>query len=138
MVHPRTEYNRKWRAKNIERLRVSKAAYDKEHNFERKDAKVLSGIRERARKKGLEFDLTLEDVSEYSVCPVFGFELVRGDGKPQFNSPSVDRIDSSKGYTKDNVQILSQLANAMKQNATPEQLIVFAEWVLKTYQKESK
>jgi hypothetical protein len=137
-MHPRTEYNRKWREKNIERLRIQKAAYDKAHSFERKDEKVLAGIRERARKKGLDFNLTLEDVSEYSVCPVFGFELVRGDGKPQFNSPSVDRIDSSKGYTKDNVQILSQLANAMKQNATPEQLIAFAEWVLKTYQKESK
>jgi hypothetical protein len=138
MVHPRTEYNRRWREKNIERLRIQKAAYDKAHSFERKDEKVLSGIRERARKKGLEFNLTLEDVSEYSVCPVFGFELVRGEGKPQFNSPSVDRIDSSRGYTKDNVQILSQLANAMKQNATPEQLVAFAKWVLKTYEKESE
>lgn len=138
MVHPRTEYNRKWRAKNKERLSISKAIYDKKHSIERKDVKVLYGIRERARKKGLACDLTLEDISEYSVCPVFGFELVRGEGKPQFNSPSVDRIDSSKGYTKDNIQILSQLANAMKQNATPEQLIAFAEWVLKTYQKECK
>lgn len=135
-MHPRTEYNRKWREKNIERLRIQKAAYDAAHNFERKDEKVLSGIRERARKKGLAFNLTLENVSKYSVCPVFGFELVRGEGKPQFNSPSVDRVDSSRGYTKDNVQILSQLANTMKQNATPEQLVAFAKWVLKAYEKE--
>jgi hypothetical protein len=138
MEHPRTAYNREWRKQHIERLRISKAAYDKEHSFERKGDKVLSGIKQRAKQKGIPYDLTLEDISNYSVCPVFGFELVRGEGKPQFNSPSVDRIDPSKGYTKDNIQILSNLANAMKQNATPEQLIAFAKWVLKTHEKENK
>ncbi len=29
------------------------------------------------------------------------------------------------------------MANAMKQNATPEQLIAFAEWVLRTYKKDA-
>jgi hypothetical protein len=65
---------------------------------------------------------------------VFGFALERStNGKPTKFSPSVDRIDPTKGYTKDNVQVISNLANAMKQNATKEELIVFAKWVLKTY-----
>ena len=54
-----------------------------------------------------------------------------------FNSPSVDRIDPEKGYTKENIQVISQLANAMKQNATPEQLLQFAAWVFETYAKDN-
>jgi hypothetical protein len=106
---------------------------------ENKDVFALKRIKERAKEKGLDFNLTREDIQHPPVCPVFGFTLERSnDGLPKKNSPSVDRIDPNKGYTKDNIQIISQLANAMKQNATPEQLIAFAEWVLKTYQKESK
>lgn len=133
MVHPRTEYNRRWRAKNIDRLKKEKAEYDKQHREERREYRVLQGIKQRAAEKGIDFDLTLEDISNFSVCPVFGIELKRGEGKPQACSPSVDRIDPTKGYTKDNIQILSNKANTMKQNATPEELLQFAKWIFKTY-----
>lgn len=133
MVHPRTEYNRQWRAKNIDRLKKEKAEYDKKNRVARRDYKVLQGIKQRALLGGLEFDLSLEDVSNFSFCPVFGFELKRGEGCPKDNSPSVDRIDPKKGYTKDNIQILSNKANRMKQDASKEELIQFAKWILKTY-----
>jgi len=42
-------------------------------------------------------------------------------------------VDIFKGYTKDNIMVMSQLANAMKANATPEQLLLFSDWVIKTY-----
>ncbi len=42
-------------------------------------------------------------------------------------------IRSSKGYTKDNIQVISRLANQMKANADKEQMIKFAEWILKTF-----
>jgi hypothetical protein len=106
---------------------------------ENKDIFALKRIKERAKEKGLEFNLTREDIDYPSVCPVLGLSLERSnDGIPKKNSPSVDRIDPSKGYTKDNIQVISQLANAMKQDATKEQLISFAKWVLKTYEKDSE
>jgi hypothetical protein len=37
-------------------------------------------------------------------------------------SPSIDRVDSSKGYTKDNIQVISHRANNLKNNATLEEL----------------
>ena len=74
-MHPRTEYNRCWREKNKERLKVEKAKYDLDHKDQRKDYKVLQGIKDRAEKKGVPFDLELTDITEYSICPVFGYVL---------------------------------------------------------------
>lgn len=108
----------------------------KEWNKNHKESFVLKRIKERAFKKELDFNLTVEDIVFPEKCPVFGFELQRNVNIPKFNSPSVDRIDPTKGYTKDNIQILSNKANAMKQDATPEELLKFAEWIFKTYKKE--
>ncbi len=41
-----------------------------------------------------------------------------------------DRIDSANGYTKDNIQVISSIANRMKWNATKEQLLTFCKGVL--------
>ena len=95
----------------------------------------LNAIKKRASQKNVPFDLDLEDIKFPQYCPILGIELSRNEDYqgPAKNSPSVDRIDPSKGYVKDNIQIVSHLANAMKQNATPEELRMFAKWVLKTY-----
>lgn len=127
---------------NVDKIRKQKNAYAarkkeyyKEYRKANVDAFILSQIKARAKKKGLDFSLELKDIQGVAHCPVFGYRLKRGEGKAVPTSPSVDRIDPSKGYTKDNIQILSQRANAMKQDASPEELILFAEWVLRTYKK---
>ena len=108
-----------------------------EWNSNHKDTLALNRIKHRALEKGIAFDIDLSDIAYPEKCPVFGFDLVRNYKVPCFSSPSVDRIDPSKGYIKGNIQVISQLANCMKQNATPEQLVQFAEWILKTYRKET-
>jgi hypothetical protein len=50
-------------------------------------------------------------------------------------SPSLDRIDSTLGYTKGNIQVISWLANTMKTNASIEELKLFAKWVLETFKE---
>ena len=109
----------------------------KEWNANNKDSLILKRLKERSVQKGLDFNLTVEDIKVPEKCPVFGFDLQRNHKIPMFNSPSVDRIDPEKGYTKENIQVISQLANAMKQNATPEQLLQFAAWVFETYVKDN-
>jgi len=71
------------------------------------------------------------NVIEYpKVCPVLDIDLDWGMNGRKPNSPSLDRIDSTKGYIKGNVMLMSSLANSMKQNATIEQLKQFGRyWV---------
>jgi hypothetical protein len=58
--------------------------------------------------------------------------LVAGDKKgPRPDAPSLDKIDPKLGYVPGNIQVISHKANAMKWDATREELRAFAKWVLK-------
>ena len=124
-----------YREANIERSKAYFKAYLQQDSNRLK--LLVQGIKKRAVRKGLEFDITEEDIIGHTVCPVFGVDLVFATGSRGGTSYSlsVDRIDSNRGYTKDNIQVMSRLANVMKNNATPEQLLMFADWIIKTYRK---
>jgi hypothetical protein len=87
---------------------------------------LLNASRQRAKQKNRENTLTLEDILNIwppdNKCPVFGFDLEWNSSGFRETSPSIDRIDSSKGYTTDNIQILSWKANRIKAYATVEEL----------------
>jgi len=86
-------------------------------------AKLLyKNIKSRCKKTGREFSIDLEDIIIPEKCPVFGFELKREDKQTWMFAPSVDRIDSSKGYTKGNITVVSRRANILKRDATVEEL----------------
>lgn len=103
------------------------------------EAKMLQRAKGRAKLKGLEFDLTVKDIIIPKHCPILGIELVckSGTSGGQKNSPALDRKDSIRGYTKDNVQVISHLANMMKSYATNNELIKFANWVNENIPKDS-
>lgn len=89
-------------------------------------------IRSRAKARGIEFDISFEQFEELAndslLCPVFGYELeylsYTGTGSKISNPrrASLDRKDSSKGYTLDNVWFISWEANRMKNEYTTSQL----------------
>lgn len=108
---------------NSERAKSSSPAY-----------KMHQRSKVRAKKYDREFNLEIDDIVIPTHCPILGVELITkvGSGGDQ-NSPSLDRINSNKGYTKDNIQVISSLANRMKSDANKEQLVSFARWVLKTF-----
>lgn len=96
------------------------------YDLHKKEIKsILTSLRASAKKRGIPFDLTTSDLDETGIpitCPVLGIPIHFNRGKACDNSISVDRIDSTKGYTKDNIIIVSQRANSLKSNATLEEM----------------
>ena len=89
---------------------------------------LVQGARERARKFNLPFNLKAKDLREIITthCPVFGFKFEinnKGINNNWQTSASLDRIVPSKGYIKENIIIISLLANSIKSSATPTQIL---------------
>jgi hypothetical protein len=96
-------------------------------------AVLLKNCKDRSLKKGIEFNLTLEDIVIPNICPILLQPIIQGTKENYRFSPSVDRIDNTKGYIKGNVQIISMKANTIKNSATIEELLLFSEWINKTF-----
>ena len=88
---------------------------------------MLHVTKGRAKKRGIPFNLTIEDIVIPKRCPILGLVLVCGRGRGRSdNSPSIDKIIPSKGYVKGNVWVISWRANRIKYDATPDELMTVA------------
>ena len=92
---------------------------------------LLFKSKTRAKKKGLPFNLEVEDIVIPEKCPILGIKLKRGRGigGPVASSPSLDRIVPEKGYTKGNVQVISLRANQIKSDATADEIMALAKYM---------
>jgi hypothetical protein len=83
---------------------------------------ILNRVKAQAKMKGIEFSITVDDVPWNDFCPILfvPLEYFAKGGRKQ-NSVSIDRIDSTKGYVKGNVDTISLRANSIKSNLTLEQ-----------------
>ncbi len=86
---------------------------------------LLARARERATRDGREFTITKEDIVVPDVCPLLGITIIP-KAKDRHHSPSLDRKDSSKGYTPDNIWVISTRANTLKNNSTSDELQTLA------------
>ena len=89
---------------------------------------ILESARMRARRDGIDFDLTLEDIVIPNICPVLGIPLYNSLGRWSANSPSLDRRDNTIGYVKGNVFVISHRANRLKSDATVAELQALADY----------
>lgn len=111
-------------------------AFFRQYGRDNYKKKMFMAARARAKKKGLEFNITLEDIVIPSVCPYLGVPLLGANSRQNRNSPSLDRIDSQLGYIKGNVRVISWLANTMKNNASIKELLMFAKGILRLHEAE--
>lgn len=116
----RKEYQDKWN--KMERAKEIHALNEKIRRERHPERTMVVNAKIRARENGLEFNLKKEDIVIPEFCPVLGIKLVFGTGKLHDNSPTLDRIDNNKGYTKDNIQVISWRANKIKGYATIDDL----------------
>lgn len=90
----------------------------KQYKEKTTEYKLFYAARHRARKRNLEFSLGLEDIVIPDICPVLQIPLKHNTDY----APSLDRFDSSLGYTKENVRVISFRANMIKSNATLDEM----------------
>ena len=115
----------------------------KEWTMEEAVKAMLARAKQRARKKGIAFDLDYDFLLSIAVlnCPVDGLPLdwlreLDRNGKPHAQSPSLDRIDSTKGYTKDNVTIISHKWNNWKSNMTVDDIELLYGYVESNWKED--
>jgi len=91
--------------------------------------KVLVDAKYRAKRDGKKFNIEECDIVVPEYCPLLNIKIKHGKTLGN-NNPSLDRIDTAKGYVKGNVWIISNKANRLKSNLTVEQLKLFCSVLL--------
>jgi hypothetical protein len=66
-------------------------------------------LKDNAKRRGKEFSLTLEQFEKFAVKTAY----MHRKGRGRF-SYTIDRIDPDKGYTPDNIQVLTNSDNVRK------------------------
>jgi len=87
-------------------------------------------LKAKAKQRNYVFDISIQDIWEryikqnkkcnLSGVPIKFYKQIKLRNKI---TASVDRIDSKKGYTKDNIQIVHKIINVMKNDFTNEEFI---------------
>jgi len=115
--------------------------HGREQNLEYGFANMRAAIRsykKNAEKRGIKYNITEEQFKEITqrdcyYCgakPSNSFEQPKSNGAYIYNG--MDRINSTKGYTIDNVVPCCRACNQAKSNYTIEE---FKDWVLRVYVK---
>lgn len=138
----RLDYQRQYRRDNKDKVNAARRKYYKIFMEDpNKRASVNEGQRRRtcryavkrlydnakarAKRKNLNFNITIEDIIIPELCPILEIPIFTGTKDNYNNSPSLDKINNTEGYIKGNIAVISNLANSMKNQATFEQLKTF-------------
>lgn len=114
---------------NRERICANTRAHSKKKHAADPRHKMLSSARLRANQHGRECTVTLDDITIPKTCPLLGIPIITGSRRVKNNSPTLDRKDSAKGYTPDNIWVISWRANRIKSDATlAEMKLLVKNW----------
>ena len=112
------------------------------NNYRTRDAKgrassTIGKLKLRAKAKGFNFNLTTrwyQAKMAKGICEATGLPLDLGPATiPNWAnpfSPSVDRIDNNRGYTKNNCQVVVWIYNRAKGADTDSDLLVLSRALL--------
>ena len=126
--------------------KIRKSNYER-RRFRKSDPKLFgiteyAALKARAASKSrtgrnMEFDLTPEYIQDLfdksnGCCAITGISFDMELGKHRNRNPyrpSVDRIDSTKGYIKDNIQIVLSIVNTLRLDYSNDVIhTVIKEW----------
>lgn len=88
---------------------------------------MLAASKHRAQKRGIPHTITIDDIVIPEKCPILGvnIQLIRGSRY----APSLDQIEPNKGYTPDNIIVMSHRANQLKSNISKEEAALLNKWM---------
>lgn len=125
----RVQSGRKYRDENREKSNDAVARSRKKMHW---SLRLIRTSKSSANARNLEHELTDEDVKllwelQNGCCYWLGVPLSEDAELPDRHplKPSLDRLDNSKGYIKDNVVITSTFANLGRSNTTVEDFSEF-------------
>lgn len=98
---------------------------------------LLRNTKSQAKVNNRKVSITLDDLMELyctqkGLCKLSGIQLTRNlpEDNTEYNI-SIDRIDSSKQYIKDNVQLVANIINRIKTNLPQSQFISLCHLISK-------
>jgi len=89
--------------------------------------KMFHNAQHRAKRKGIPFSITIDDIIIPETCPLLGIPLVSTNDKRDPKNPSLDQKVAGKGYTPDNIWVVSSRANWIKCDASLQELKTLVE-----------
>lgn len=95
---------------------------------------LVNRCKATSKRKNLPFDLTVDDIILVDICPILGIRIDYKLDKKSDHSPSIDRLIPELGYVKENIAIISERANRIKNDATVDEirkLLDYLEKVIK-------
>lgn len=122
-----------YRDQHLEQVKEEKRIYSKVHKEQIRLSKLtptakFSAYKSEAKKHNREFSLTFEQFISFWQVPCFYC------GDP-IDTICLDRIDSSKGYTMENVVSCCRIHNVMKLNHSLEHFIFLCQVVVDRFFK---
>ena len=151
------EYQRQWRQKNREKSknytaewRIKNPEYGPKAHVKRmlgeksRALLLLKAARRRAKLKNSQFSLKLEDVLpkiQKGKCELTGLDFdFSPPGKFKRNpyAPSIDRIDSLKGYTPDNSRVVLVAVNDCLNQYGEDTILPILQALIKGIKRNAK
>ena len=121
-------YQKAWRAAHRDRL----PGYGRKFMAQSRVLYLIGRAKIRAKRRGVPFSPLVDDITIPEFCPVLGIKLAAvGRSRNDPAAPSLDRIIPELGYVRGNVRVISNRANSLKSNATADELIRVANWVVR-------
>ena len=137
----RAVMSKEYRSIHGAELRANNKIYRDEQRRRKPWQKLLQCARQRAKQRGLEFSLTPEWALQHytGYCAVTGLQFSVGLGKsgPQAFSPSIDRIDQGRGYSRDNCRFVIFAVNAIRGTMSDADMVVVAERIVASLREAS-
>lgn len=95
-------------------------------------------IKRSAKIRNFDFDISIKYAWELyekqnGKCALTGLDIPFGENTTDKNDASLDRIDSSLGYTKDNIQWVHKDINIMKMDMNQEEFIKMCKLVCEKF-----